>query len=1068
MSLRFKTLLIVSLTFAGLIGILYLASSLILRMSVADAEVSSTTRDVERVVAALDDEVEQLDVTLRDWAAWDDSYEFMLNADPAYIASNLGEDTLPDLGLNVIVFVDNLGHVVIGKAYDSLNGLQSPVSPRMLRELELGRGLVGYTSPSDGVAGIIMLPEGPMLVASQPIVTSEHEGPVRGALVMGRSLDAAEIADMAQRTRLTVSATPYDGEDLPAEVAAARDSLSAENPISVAHLSEQAVVGFALVNDIHGDPALILRVETPAESLAQAKASMRLFVLALLGVGLISGCVMMAIMEWTVLSRLGVLNTSVKKIAHQGDTSFRVDSRGSDEIARLATSVNAMLDALEHSRLKGRESEERYRAVVEQASEGILLFDADTKSVLDANTAYSRLLGYTLEELRERTVYDLLAQNREGVDLLIRHALQDGCRVVGELLHRRRDGRLRDLEISLNVITVGGRQVLCVVARDITQRKRAEDALRESEERYALAAQGANDGLWDWHLGTDSVHYSDRWKAMIGCLPREIGPRPEEWFGRVHPDDLPSFRNAFSAHQNGRSAHLENEHRLRHKDGSYRWMLCRGAAVWGGDGLPVRMAGSLTDITETKLAQERLIHDAMHDPLTQLPNRALFLDRLGSAMERSRRHKGRRFAVLFLDLDRFKVVNDSLGHMAGDEMLVEVSRRLSACIRAQDTIARLGGDEFAILLEEVGRLGNATQVAARAQSALAAPILLRDHEVFTTASIGIAFYQPSYAQPEEILRDADIAMYRAKSLGRARHHIFDAESHPQAVALLQLETDLRRALERNEFRVFYQPVVSLIHKRVIGYEALVRWQHPSRGLLSPIEFLGIAEETGLIVPLGWWVLNEACREAARWNARRASGHGLYVSVNLSSKQFSQPDLLEHVQQALAECGLDPSRLILEMTESVIIENAEVAEALLGQLKHIGVGIALDDFGTGYSSLNYLLRYPIGVIKIDRSFVSGLEQGHRNTTLVRWIVALCRKLEIGVVAEGVETESQHFALKSMGCHYGQGFLYSVPIEVVANEALSAKSASRSRNGAGPRGARIPSGAHEARAAKLPLS
>jgi diguanylate cyclase (GGDEF)-like protein/PAS domain S-box-containing protein len=570
-------------------------------------------------------------------------------------------------------------------------------------------------------------------------------------------------------------------------------------------------------------------------------------------------------------------------------------------------------------------------------------------------------------------------------------------------------------------------------------------ALRESEARYALAARGSNDGLWDWNLQNDRFYFSPRWKALLGYDEGEIGTAPHEWFDRVHPDDLPRVRAAIAAHLQGGTTQFESEHRLLHKDRTYRWVLSRGLAVRASDDRAVRMAGSLTDITKDKVA----------DALTGLPNRVLFMDRLGHALERAKRDRDLRFAVLFLDLDRFKVINDSLGHLAGDELLVAVARRLLGCVRSSDTVAhfpdqatvaRMGGDEFTILLEDIKTISNAVAVANRIQKELAVPFRVGGKEVFTSASIGITLGPAGYCQPEELLRDADAAMYCAKNGGKARCEVFDAAMRAQAVTRLQLETDLRRGIERREFCLHYQPILSLAANRFLGFEALVRWQHPERGLLLPGDFIAVAEETGLIVPLGWWVLREACLRTRAWHASFPTDPPLLVSVNLSSKQFLQTNLAEQLEQLLSETDLEPRCLKLEITERAIMDNPDSASTLLARLHALGVRVGLDDFGTGYSSLSYLHRFPIDTLKIDRSFVRQMGAGEETLQIVKSIVGLAHNLAMDVIAEGVETEVQRRRLADLKCEYAQGFFFSQPVDRAGAEAFLAARLSHTAAGA----------------------
>jgi diguanylate cyclase (GGDEF)-like protein/PAS domain S-box-containing protein len=565
------------------------------------------------------------------------------------------------------------------------------------------------------------------------------------------------------------------------------------------------------------------------------------------------------------------------------------------------------------------------------------------------------------------------------------------------------------------------------VARIGTQlsHKKAQEALKESEERYALAARGSNDGLWDWNLPANVVHFSPRWKAMSGYQESEIGTSPEEWFERIHDADRERVKKEIAAHQKGLTPHFESEHRVLHKDGSFRWMLSRGVAVHDASGNALRMAGSQTDITEGKVS----------DPLTGLPNRLLFIDRVGRLIKHTKRRKDQLFAVLFLDLDGFKMINDSMGHLIGDQLLLGVASRLEKCLRVSDTVARLGetftvarlgGDEFTVLLDDIKDPGDAKRAAERMMKALVAPFILGGKEVFTSVSIGIALSNSSYEQAEDILRDADTAMYRAKSLGKGRYEVFDADMRARVMARLQLETDLRHALERGEFRNFYQPIVALASGDIAGFEALLRWQHPTRGLLAPIEFIPVAEETGLIRELGWWNLREACRQISVWRASFIAHPYLTISVNLSAKQFLQPNLVEDIGKLLVELQVPPEALRLEITESTVMADPSAAVEMLEKIKSLGIHLAIDDFGTGYSSLSYLHRFPLDTLKIDRSFISGMGDQGEGIEIARTILPMANNLRLDVVAEGIETVQQVSLLKKLQCKYGQGYYFSKPL------------------------------------------
>ncbi|MFN7993010.1 MAG: EAL domain-containing protein [Bryobacteraceae bacterium] len=555
--------------------------------------------------------------------------------------------------------------------------------------------------------------------------------------------------------------------------------------------------------------------------------------------------------------------------------------------------------------------------------------------------------------------------------------------------------------------------------------KRAQEQLRESEERYALAARASNDGLWDWDLQTSRIYFSPRWKTMLGYAETEIGEDPEEWLSRIHKDDQGAVRSELArCRDTATSCEFAIEHRVERKDGSYRWMLSRGVVLRDSAGQTIRMAGSQSDIT----------HNKTFDPLTGLPNRNLFLEKLAVCLERFGQESQSTFAVMFLDLDRFQVVNDSLGHTAGDQLLLHVAQRLRAAVRTappgsrnplSDVIARLGGDEFAILLDSVDNEG-AVRIAQRILECVNAPFEICGKEVFTTASIGIATPHRGYCSPAELLRDADTAMYKAKEQGRARFEVFDPEMRAAVVARMDIENDLRRALDNGEFELYYQPKVRLATDKIVGAEALLRWNHPTRGIVGPDEFIPIAEETGLIVPIGFWAIQEACVTARRWHSEFTVDPPLEVSVNVSVRQFRDPDLVQRIGRILQETGLNPASLQLEITESVLMDDIDGVADSLRQLKSFGVGLKIDDFGTGYASLKSLNRLPFDVLKIDRSFVLNMcdDEGFGDT--IKTILVLAENLGMEVVAEGIEKKEQLLRLRSLHCDYGQGFYFSPPV------------------------------------------
>lgn len=557
-------------------------------------------------------------------------------------------------------------------------------------------------------------------------------------------------------------------------------------------------------------------------------------------------------------------------------------------------------------------------------------------------------------------------------------------------------------------------------------RKSAECALRRSEERYALAARGSNDGLWDWDLQSHSIYYSDRWKTILGFAPADITDREEEWFSRVHPEDLAPLQLDLDEHWKGGSIlPLASEFRMLHQLGSYRWIRCRGAVVRDNAGKPVRMAGSMADITEAKV----------YDPLTGLANRLLFQEQLEQTLREYRRDRDARFGVLFLDLDRFKLINDGLGHGAGDQLLKAVAERLSIsvrnrasvnCLKCSDLVARLGGDEFAILLTSLADSAEALAVAGRITQQFREPFHLFGRPVACSVSIGIAPCHPKYETAAEIIRDADTAMYSAKSLGVARAAFFNDDMRAGVLQRMELETDLRQAIEEGKIAAFYQAKVRLTDDRVCGFEALARWNHPRLGPIPPSTFIPIAEDIGLIHQLGMSILRQSCAQIRKWQLAYPTVQPMEVSVNLSPIQFQQPDLVEQITQVVQESGIPPGSLQLEVTESVLMDDRTGAVEMLKRLKKAGLGLKIDDFGTGYSSLSRLTNLPFDSLKIDRSFVMQLSGRELNLEFVNSILSMARALGMDVIAEGVEENEQVLALKALGCSFAQGYFFSKPV------------------------------------------
>src|ERR1700737_645616 len=684
-----------------------------------------------------------------------------------------------------------------------------------------------------------------------------------------------------------------------------------------------------------------------------------------------------------------------------------------------------------------RRSEREHRALFENAHDGILIVDPDGHAVLDANQRACELFGLSRGELFERSLEGVLGDRERRHRAELREVLQ-GTGLRLEIPHRRPDGAELILEIGPGPGEFRGGRAVGIASRDVTVQTRMLEALRASEERYRLLFESSPQPMWVFDR--ESLRFLAVNEAAVRCY----GYSREE-FGRLTVEEIGFAVSSARPDPDGREEGTPREAgapslwRHRKADGAVIDVEVTSHEI-DFAGRKARLVVA-NDVTERLRAEEKLRHAAFYDALTGLPNRALFMERLGQAQARARRRGGAGFGVLFLDLDRFKFVNDSLGHRTGDLLLVQIARRLQCIRRSGDTVARLGGDEFSILVEGVHDADDAARVADRVQRELALPFDMEGQEVFMSASIGIALGggPGSEQRAEDLLRDADTAMYRAKGQGSGTHAVFDSTMHDRAVAVLQLETDLRRALDRGELRVLYQPVVSLQTGRIVGFEALARWMHRLRGLIEPSEFIPLAEETGLIHALDRWVLREPCTRMGALQRQHPRQPALGFSVNLSGRELLQPDLADQVEGILRDTGVLPGSMRLEITETVLVENASQAARSLSRLRQLGLSLCIDDFGTGYSSLSYLHRMPIDAIKIDASFIHAMTADEKNRRIVEAIVMLGRNLGAEVVAEGVGRAAQGGALPRLGCALVQGFLYSEPLDLAGAAALLAAEA-----------------------------
>ena len=708
-----------------------------------------------------------------------------------------------------------------------------------------------------------------------------------------------------------------------------------------------------------------------------------------------------------------------------------------DNTGAVAGLVGVIVDITQRKQLEAntRESNERLRAVIHAAPVAIIARDFD--SVIRMwNPAAERMFGWREEEvLNTRTSVvpdDLVEETRRQ-----RERAQKGEAIwIEETRRMHRDGHSLECSVSVTpVFDADGRVTATMVTiTDISARKSAERALRESEGRLRLAMDAAQMGMWYWECDTDQFTYSEGLSVLFGRQPHDPAIDYRAMQERLHPDDRELFA-ATMRHAVKEGLDFQVDYRVVYPNGSTHWLANRGQVHRGEDGRALRVIGVAMDITDRKQAEQRIAHMAHHDALTGLPNRVLLRDRIGQAIAQAHRN-GTQLAVLFIDLDRFKTINDSLGHQLGDRLLQSVASRVLVCVREGDTVSRVGGDEFVIVIPGLHSSADASAVAVKILEVLASAFHLNGVDLHVAASISISLYPADGADAETLMRNADTAMYHAKDSGRGNYAFFTQRMNVAAQQRLTLENALRRALENREFELHYQPLYYLRDRSIAGFEALIRWNPPGRETVSPAQFIPTAEESGLIIPMGEWVLREALKQAKTW---QVAGRPLMISVNVSAKQLARSNFVERLRRQIHETGIDPAMLELEVTESVIIEGAGDARKALDQIAALGVGIAIDDFGTGYSGLAYLKRLPIDTVKIDQSFVRDLTVDPDDAAIVTAIVAMAKSLGVDTVAEGVETEEQLSHLAALGCHRAQGYLLAKPMSASAVNKLLARTA-----------------------------
>ncbi len=1065
MTLRVKTLLSVGAALAGLLFALYATLRPVVLDEFARAEASAATHRLNRVQAVLNQTLAEFAAGYRDWAASNDTYRFVAEGDEDFVQNRLQAGSLLAARANFVAIVGSDGEVRFATLFDNRTRQNVPLPIELRQHLQPQAPLLQHRSARDFQAGLISLPDGPMMVASLPITSSDGRAPVRGTILFGRYLNregwATGWETSLRAIGREVEFRAFDGSLSP-NFALAKTQLLGETRRSFVQMESNRegvgeMAGYVLLRDVSNRPIGLVRVASPLAFANQGRLTLA-YIAAIMG---LSGILFLILSLWPierlVLARLARLNHLVDEVRVGGDLSKRLDERGGDELSQLAANINRTFAALLAAARRQKRSERLYQLMAEtalSAGDAYFVWQAG-EEFLDWHGDIDALLGYSpggMKRTQKAWLQHIhfLDQGRVvrscARALALQQPVQIEFRVIrcdGTTRHwmiRGRplspdkiEARTESLRVEIRAENDGAPRLLAVCI-DITARKLAEEALRQSEERLQRIFETAADAIVIADREGQITFANPAAARIFGLMREEITARsiddPAWGYSALDGGVFDPSENPFHRVRAMGEPVYEVQYGVAGADGARVIVSVNAAPLLDARGSFSGMVASFTDVTERRTLQERLRHQAFHDALTGLANRSLLRDRLEHAL--LRRGKGDNpVAVLFIDLDNFKYINDSLGHAAGDELLVAIANRLRISLRGADTAARFGGDEFVVLLEDVDSPHYAIQVAERLLEALREPLILSGREVFTTPSIGIAFSTGDYDHPDEMLRHADAAMYEAKRNGKARYEVFHSSMSASALNRLEIENDLRRALQNNEFFLHFQPKWHLATDSITGFEALVRWRHPQRGLVPPGEFIPIAEETGLIVPLGFQVLKSACEQARLWS--RQVSRPLTMAVNVSARQLQMPEMVPLVARVLEESGFAPGCLILEITESAIVERTGAMLDTLNALKALGVKLAIDDFGTGYSSLAYLRAFPFDYLKIDRQFVTNVHEESGSGVIVSSMITLAHALNLVVIAEGAEQAEEVAHLRRLGCDLAQGYYFGRPMSAGEIEA-----------------------------------
>ena len=1028
MTLSQKTALIVALFATTTVAIVYFIHHNLVTPEFTALEQRAAEKNLERAFDAIQREAFLLDVLAHDYASWDATYAFVKSRDRAFYESNLSPSALGEAVLDWAIVVDSSGEIISGPIRDLQSGELLEIAEFPQERWSKSHPLLLGDTRVKTIVGLMGTSGGPMLVAARDILTSTNGGPSRGRVIMGRKLDAAFIEGIGARTYIDLAAWPFSDASVPRAVREALLSDGADRFHPIAGSDGERLDVYTLFRDIAGAPALILRASLPREITQRAAYVNRLSLLWFLIQGLALAFMIMVLLHKAILAPLAALTRQLQTIRATNDLTIDVSTERNDEIGELSREFGSMLVQLGKHIDERRKSEDALRHGEERLQEAQQVAQVGSWEVNLRSGSWwwsdelFRIHGRKialgppiLEEIRSSIHPD----DRGRVERAFRALIEEDSASNGiEARFVAANGDLQHYNVLWNVERGLEGQPLRAygTVSDVTQRYKSEEALR----RAAAVFETATEAIVIADSSGKILDVNSAFSSITGhSRDGVIGEKAEMLNSKRHGFDFYQ-RIVAEVEQSGK---WEGEIWVRHKDGTSIPTWASIGRTFGEEASSDQVVAVFNDMTARKNAEEVIARQATYDTLTGIPNRVLFMDRLSQEILRAER-SGRGVALVFIDLDDFKKVNDTLGHSAGDEVLRVTADRITQSIRNVDTAARIGGDEFAVITPNLQDVVDAEPIAQRILDAMAVPMEVHGQDILMTASIGISIFPADSEDDAGLLRDADIAMYRSKNGGGNSIEFFTAEMNERAMRRIQVEFQLKHALEVGEFEVHYQPIVALPDGSMVGLEALLRWQNAELGVVSPAEFIPIAESTGIIVPIGAWVLEAACRQVKEW--QDAGWSDLRIAVNLSPREVDRGDAIKSISNALSRSGLAPQFLEIEVTERVLLDDVEKAGAIFRAIKDLGVRLCIDDFGTGYSSLSYLRNYPFDVLKIDRAFVHDAVRHVSGASLLRAIISMADSLDLKVVAEGVETEEQFELLCELGCGFAQGYHFCVPL------------------------------------------